>query len=624
MIGAMQQVRVPFKFPNRRCGRRSWRVALAGVVVGLAFQRPVGAQTGLLEFMRAQSQRRYTQVPREVLAFYYTWYGTPARHGRWVHWGRVNPEQHDISQSTHYPARGAYDSDDPELIDAHIDQAKAHGLTGFIATWWGQGGFEDRAFGVVLDRAERKGFKVTIYWETAPGSGTTQIDQAVRDLVYVLRRYGRSPAFLKLDDKPVIFVYGRVMGQMPLNAWPEVIQRTRAEVGDFVLIADGYSETYARLFDGVHTYNICGWVQGKRPDALRQLSARTFAANVALAKQHARLSCLTVIPGYDDTKIRKPGLNADRQNGQTYRVLWEEAIRADPDWVLITSWNEWHEGSEIEPSWEHGDQYLKITGQYAHQFRATPFSRVPVPAAPSKLPADSARRLRELFAGRTIGLLPGYGGAAPFLLLDAGLPVRELAWADLLDARQFNARTYPVLLYAAGEHYRRTVRSPGDVEQALQRYLGQGGFLVCMPHLPWPFYYDEAVGQPAPVAARLGLPVTGGWEQPPPGASLRFELDTRALAGLPASVPFPATGDLRWRPAQRSAAPPGARYSALATLKDVTGQSLGDGIAYVELREPPLQGGKTLYVWMRMAEVLGGQPGLVALWQFVGEKLGRP
>lgn len=617
----MQLGRGTSKLPFWLRGPAAWLLALSWMAFGPGPEKALGAEARLLEFMRAQSQRRYTNVPREVLAFYYTWYGTPARHGRWVHWGRVNPEQRDISESTHYPARGAYDSHDPDLIDAHIDEAKAHGLTGFIATWWGQGTFDDRAFGTVLDRAERKGFKVTVYWETAPGSGAAQIDRAVRDLVYVLRRYGRSPAFLKVGDKPVIFVYGRVMGQMPLSAWPEVIQRVRAEVGDFALIADGYSESYARLFDGVHTYNICGWVQGKSPEVLRALSARTFAGDVALAKQHARISCLTIIPGYDDTKIRKPGLKADRQNGQTYRVLWEEAIRADPDWVLITSWNEWHEGSEIEPSWEHGDQYLKLTAQYAQSFRATPFSRVPVPASASTLSADSVRRLREVFADRVIGLLPGYGGSAPFMLVDAGLTVRELGWADLLDAAGFNARTYPVLLYAGGEHYRRTVRTANDVEQALQRYLGEGGFLVCMPHLPWPFYYDEAVGKPAPIAASLGLPVTGGWEQPPQGATLRFEVDTRSLAGLPASVPFPATGDLRWRAARRSAAPAGARYSALATLMDANGQNLGDGIAYVELREPPLQGGRTLYVWMRMPEVLGGEPGLLALWQFVGQKL---
>jgi len=77
---------------------------------------------------------------------------------------------------------------------------------------------------------------------------------------------------------------------------------------------------------------------------------------------------VTVIPGYDDTKIRHPGLKADRLDGEVYRVLWEEAIKAKPDWVLITSWNEWHEGSEIEPSLEYGDQYLQLTKDYASRF----------------------------------------------------------------------------------------------------------------------------------------------------------------------------------------------------------------------------------------------------------------
>ena len=43
----------------------------------------------------------------------------------------------------------------------------------------------------------------------------------------------------------------------------------------------------------------------------------------------------------------------ERWGGETYRVLWREAIAAAPDYVLITSWNEWHEGSELEPSVEY-------------------------------------------------------------------------------------------------------------------------------------------------------------------------------------------------------------------------------------------------------------------------------
>jgi len=100
---------------------------------------------------------------------------------------------------------------------------------------------------------------------------------------------------------------------------------------------------------------------------------RAWAANydenaVKLARQHGRISCATVIPGYDDTKVNKPGRVAYRQDGQVYSLLWQEAIRAKPDWVVITSWNEWHEGTEIEPSFQDHDKYLKLTAEYARRF----------------------------------------------------------------------------------------------------------------------------------------------------------------------------------------------------------------------------------------------------------------
>jgi hypothetical protein len=220
----------------------------------------------------------------------------------------------------------------------------------------------------VLEHAARANFKATIYWETAPGKGQEQIDQAVNDLVYLVTRYGTNSAFLKVGGRPVIFVYGRVIGQVPLASWPEIISRAHAKAGDFLLVGDGYSERLARIFDGVHTYNICGSVTGKTPDELRAWAATHYANAVKLAREYHRIACVTVIPGYDDTKIRKPGLKADRLDGRTYRVLWEEAVKAKPDWVLITSWNEWHEGSEIEPSLEDGNKYIELTGDQAVRF----------------------------------------------------------------------------------------------------------------------------------------------------------------------------------------------------------------------------------------------------------------
>jgi glycoprotein endo-alpha-1,2-mannosidase len=72
-------------------------------------------------------------VPREVLAFYYPWYGK-VENGRARHWNKVDGDHHEISDSTHYPLKGAYSSQDPAVIDWHIELAKTNGVTGFIAT----------------------------------------------------------------------------------------------------------------------------------------------------------------------------------------------------------------------------------------------------------------------------------------------------------------------------------------------------------------------------------------------------------------------------------------------------------------------------------------------------------
>lgn len=79
------------------------------------------------------------------------------------------------------------------------------------------------------------------------------------------------------------------------------------------------------------------------------------------------LLVLSVRPGYDDRKIRDPGLYTPREDGAYYRRSWETALASDPDVVLITSWNEWPEATNIEPSVEFGYQYAELTLTYALQ-----------------------------------------------------------------------------------------------------------------------------------------------------------------------------------------------------------------------------------------------------------------
>lgn len=352
---------------NTRSQLTLFAVGVAVTLVGVGRAAEEGSAS-----LRQRAEVKWKAVPRQVLAFYYDWYGNPKVTGHWEHWENVDEGAKRIGSSTHYPALGPYDSHDPKIIEQHCRWAKTVGVTGFIATWWGQGDFHDRAMPLLLEGAQEHGLAITAYFEIVHPESAPRPENALRDVLYLLEKYGRHPAWLKIDGKPVLFIYGRALGQLKVEGWLRVITEVNQRYpGGAVFIGDQISAKAAEVFDGVHTYNPTGSTAGKSVEELRAWARETFPKWVRTAGPD-RIACVTIIPGYDDSKLGRPSPrpNTDRHDGESYRVLWEQAMVARPDWILITSWNEWHEGSEIEPSREHGDRALRITAAFAHQFVA--------------------------------------------------------------------------------------------------------------------------------------------------------------------------------------------------------------------------------------------------------------
>lgn len=550
---------------------------------------------------------------RRVMAFYYPWYGTPdgpGGAGRIVHWDKIDVEKKDIAASTHYPALGAYDSHDVKVIDQHCRWARRAGIDTLIVSWWGHNSFCDRATNRILDVCERHGLKACIYYETVPNPQTAK--SAADDIVRVLRKYGGHPAHLEVGGRPVVFVYGRAVQEIGLTGWLDAIELINGQYpGGATFIGDQFSYGAARVFDGVHTYNTAGSLGSMTPAEVRKWAPGTYESWVALADRAGKISTLTVIPGYDDTKIRKPGLAVERYGGELYRRQWAAAIKADPHWILITSFNEWHEGSEIEPSWEDKEIYLDATALHAKGFKARPRLEH-AQAGPSALSADEKAKLRAKFEGSRIGVLSGADSKAFWWLKDVGLDTKILSWEDVADG--VRPGEYALLAYCGGERYRRTVKKVGDVDDALADYLKAGGALAVLPSLPWPFYYDQE-GKVVSQGERFGVTIRGGWEQPPSGAKLTFVQPGRRLAHVPEKFDFPASGDLRWRPIWASDQ---AKYVSLLQLRDGEGKSLGDAVAYAELKG----GGKMIYAWFALLEGEHGEELLYDIFDFMAGRLG--
>ncbi|MFQ6096983.1 MAG: glycoside hydrolase family 99-like domain-containing protein [Armatimonadota bacterium] len=306
----------------------------------------------------AKAERAEIAEPREpmVLTFYYPWYGSPdGPQRRLLHWG--NEANHYAS--AHYPELGLYDSADPKVIQQHMDWARDCGIDAFVCSWWGHGDandYVDVACQAIMKVAEKNDFPFTLYVER-----NQDVDQAVSDLRYVWQTYAQSPAFLTLDGKPCIFVYGRAMGQIGLEGWRKTFERLKADGIEYAAIADGFNPAYLDEFAGYHTYNPCG-------AALDDL-AKTYERASITAHLRKRVFVATVLPGYDDTFVRTPGFKRDREGGAFYPKSWRTAAQADPDWIIITTWNEWHEGSEIEPSKEYGHKYLELTRRLARRWK---------------------------------------------------------------------------------------------------------------------------------------------------------------------------------------------------------------------------------------------------------------
>ncbi len=145
--------------------------------------------------------------------FYYPWYG------HYSHWSDRdhNPPQTwasnflpDIVKGEFKPKDELYDSTNITIIKKHLELMSSAGIDFGIISWWGKGHYTDNAtnkiFSSDITRLTYPGFKWTLLYEDE-GFGDPSLDQIISDLDYIKTNYVSHPEYLRIDGKPVIFVY---------------------------------------------------------------------------------------------------------------------------------------------------------------------------------------------------------------------------------------------------------------------------------------------------------------------------------------------------------------------------------------------------------------------------------
>lgn len=248
------------------------------------------------------------------------------------------PETENWS-SQYTPTLGKYDSSNQTIMAAHIGMAKYAGLDAFITSWWGQGTPTDKRLAPELAAAAAQGFHVTPYYEKE-GNGTPPTDaQFGADLTY-LAGLSSSPAWLKVNGKPVLFIYNALASES-----------TCATVARLESINAGRFYINAKVFAG---YTACA----VQPESWHQYGP---AAHYDRQGTYSA----AVSPGFFKFNETTPRLVRDVARFKTDLAT---QVASAAQWQLTTTFNEWGEGTAVEPAapWQSTSGY----GDYLDAMRA--------------------------------------------------------------------------------------------------------------------------------------------------------------------------------------------------------------------------------------------------------------
>ncbi|NUQ01567.1 MAG: glycoside hydrolase family 99-like domain-containing protein [Armatimonadetes bacterium] len=326
-------------------------------------------------------------------------------------WEPDQPQMWDnvLKHPERTPALGYYAQNNPEVADWETTWAIEHGISFFIYCWYrsSQGGAVTTRYGSAIHDALFKSryasqMKFTIMWENQnPGTSGVADERDLLDnlLPYWLDSYFRHPSYLKVDNKPVLFIYR-----------PEFLVRDLGSVAAVnAAFAKMRAACQAKGFDGLWLLGEYRGLDPKRLTLMKELGLDyTFAyvwpvpnsppPQVASDLQMSYLEKTQEMGILPQVVTVSQAWSGWRDEGSIWKIPppeFEALLRRAKAFcqglpegelgrrlLLLDNWNEWGEGHYLAPYREYGFGYLDAV------------RRVFAPAAPAHedlLPEDIGR-----------------------------------------------------------------------------------------------------------------------------------------------------------------------------------------------------------------------------------------
>lgn len=321
------------------------------------------------------------EAPVHISAYYYPWYHSDGRH-----WS----EGYSGKTESNGPKTGEYSSRDPETIVQQVKWSHQAGISNWICAWWGKESWEDvtlqyrvaPVLNQVTDADQKHPVTFCIFYESEgllgidPSKGIEFNGKVTRkfldDFGYLSDTYFSHPAYYRIEGRPVVYLY---LTRTWTGNYRNAIDLARAAAGirgfELFLVGDEVywgepDENRIKLFDAITSYNMHGpepvFEDSGDWTPFLQQAGDVYKKYKNVAGQLGVQFIPGIMPGFnshgaDPTRAHYIIPREFRTGAGEKKVFLKEMIKtARPTLdgkirsIAVTSFNEWHEGTQIEPS----------------------------------------------------------------------------------------------------------------------------------------------------------------------------------------------------------------------------------------------------------------------------------
>ena len=331
--------------------------------------------------------------PQIVAAHYAPWFRGPVK-GSWTfQLGKKN------IKTAYKPLLGYYNSLDPNVLSKHITWATQYGINTFMIEWPGEDtpnwySVPDEAMKVFVKNPNFE--KIDFFFVYSLVSGLRDADEPslarvnlnenhrvnklLSDFRYASRMYFKRSNYLRIQGRPVIYLWAVTLTTGNLKKTVAKLRNTvKAETGkdpyiiaDTVLMYTDPNPSLVKIFDAAMPYAMLKY-QGNPPkkyelkDSIPTIHQRYRYFTYALEDLGVDF-VPAVFPGFDATgapwcydnnkRLKTPKVLRSTPSFKDFVIKSKSWVDPDISMIYVTSWSEWNEGTNIEPSQQFKFKYL--------------------------------------------------------------------------------------------------------------------------------------------------------------------------------------------------------------------------------------------------------------------------